>query len=126
MRAVILLKPDCFQRRIWGRAFCWMQEETDIEITQMDMVYPTSAIRERLEAHYAEHVGKPFYPGLIDFMTSGPIGVLLVETESIPQVRQAVQRFRDSWHSRGAANLLHCSDSPEAGDREATIWFPSL
>lgn len=101
----------------------WLQEETDLEITNMQMHYPGVYTDGRLVQHYEEHEGKDFYQRLTEFMRSGPLVAIAGETEDILNVRSAVKRFRDSWHSRGSANLLHCSDSAEAGKREAKIWF---
>lgn len=121
---VILLKPDVFERRLWGVALEWLQKQSDFVITDFRMYRKFSPeLDGRLVLHYQEHEGKDFYPGLMEFMRSGHIGAFLGETHSIPALRSVVQRFRDSWHSRGAANLLHCSDSKISGLREKGIWF---
>jgi nucleoside-diphosphate kinase len=102
----------------------WLQEQTDLEIKNMAW---RVAYLHRLEAHYAEHKGKDFYPGLISEMVSKPLVAIMGTTAAgIPTVRDAVMRFRRSWQTVGPRNLLHCSDSPEAAVRETTIWFPSV
>ncbi len=125
MHAVILLKPDAFQRRVCGRAFGWLEQKTDIEIKEARLYHPNIKTTLKLIAHYAEHQGKSFYDGLIEFMVSGPILAILVDTEDIQALRAMVMDFR-VFHGPiiNPANLIHCSDSTEAGDRETLIWFP--
>ena len=90
--------------------------------------------RAQFEAFYAEHKGKPFYEGLLDFMTSGPIVVQVLEGQD------AIQRYRDLMGKTDPAeaaegtlrklyaesktrNAVHGSDSPESAAREIALWF---
>ena len=90
--------------------------------------------REQFEAFYAEHKGKPFYEGLLEFMTSGPIVVQVLEAEN------AIQRYRTLMGKTDPAeadegtlrklyaesktrNAVHGSDSPESAAREIALWF---
>ena len=121
---VILLKPDTFERRLWGSAMGFLQCSTDFKIMDMEFFTPR-APDGRLVLHYDEHRGKEFYPRLMEFMRSGPLLAIAGETGDVGYLRTRVHSFREQWHSRGAMNLLHCSDSIEAGQREKGIWFPS-
>lgn len=121
---VILLKPDIFERRLWGSALDWLERQSDFNIITFQMIRQFDPTMEaKLILHYQEHEGKEFYPGLMTFMRSGHVGAFLGETANIPNLWSAIQRFRDSWHGRGETNLLHCSDSRISGLREKGIWF---
>src|SRR5690606_23249066 len=97
--------------------------------------------REQLEAHYAEHEGKPFYEPLLEFMSSGPVTAAVIEghgciagfrslaaatapTAAAPgTIRGALGR---DWGLKVQQNIVHGSDSPESAAREIAIWFPGL
>ncbi len=87
--------------------------------------------------HYAEHVGRPYYAGLEDFIVSGPLVSLVLEGErAIAAVRslngatdgvEAVPgSIRGDYGTSKSLNLVHASDSPESAQREIGIWFPDL
>src|SRR5215475_4330453 len=89
------------------------------------------------DAHYAEHVDKPFYPPLKSFMTGGPLVALVLEgDEAIEVVRTlvgvtdgrkaAAGTIRGDFSLSNRENLVHASDSPESAKREIDLWFPEL
>lgn len=89
------------------------------------------------DAHYAEHVERDFYPGLRDFVTSGPLVALVVEgDEAIAAVRAingatdgrkaAPGTIRGDYSLSNQFNMVHGSDSPESAAREIALWFPDL
>ncbi len=90
--------------------------------------------RERAETHYGEHKGKPFYDGLVDFITGGPsVALCLSGASVVPVVRKMMgaTKFTDAEPGtiRGdyahdmTANLVHGSDSPESAERELKLFF---
>src|SRR5215216_2055268 len=87
--------------------------------------------------HYAEHEGKPFFGELVEFITSGPIVAMVLEGEqAIPAARQVIGATNPLEASPGSIrgdfaisvgqNMVHGSDSPESGTREAALFFPDL
>ena len=89
---------------------------------------------EQAAEHYAEHVGKPFYPGLVEFITSGPAVAMVIEGPgAVSTVRtmmgatnpldSAPGTIRGDLRWRSAENIVHGSDSPESAVREIAIYF---
>ncbi|MCA9081255.1 MAG: nucleoside-diphosphate kinase [Planctomycetaceae bacterium] len=129
-RTLILFKPDAIQRRLCGRLLSRL-EERGLKIVGLKMLQVTSELSRQ---HYAEHVEKPFYPLLEEFITSGPVIALVAEGPSAVQV---VRTMMGSTNGREAApgtirgdyglsrqmNLMHGSDGPEAAEREIGIYF---
>ena len=84
-RTLILLKPDCVQRRLMGRIISRF-EDKGLNLIALKMMRVTPALAKE---HYAEHVQKPFYPALESFITGGPIVAAIVEgLEAIRVVRE--------------------------------------
>ena len=73
-QTLVILKPDCLQRRLMGRVILRF-EEKGLVVSAMKMIRIS---RELAEQHYAVHQDKPFYPALIDYITSGPVVVMAV------------------------------------------------
>jgi len=129
-RTLVLLKPDCVQRRLMGRVISRFEEKgLNIIAAKMLRVSPSLA-----KQHYAEHVNKPFYPGLEKFITGSPILALVVEgLEVIRVVREvlgatsglkaAAGTIRGDYSSSRQMNLVHASDGPEAAQREINLYF---
>lgn len=133
-QTLVLLKPDATLRRLTGEILRRI-EAKGYQIVELCML---RASRDRLERHYAEHVGKPFFEPLIEFMLSGPIVAVRVEgngviagfrllagatnpTAAAPgTIRGDLAR---EWGSQVQQNLVHGSDSPESADRELALWF---
>ena len=129
-RTLVLLKPDCVQRRMMGRVISRF-EDKGLNIIAAKMLRVSADLAKR---HYAEHVSKPFYPGLERFITASPILALVVEgLEVIRVVREmlgatsglkaAAGTIRGDYSSSRQMNLVHASDGPEAAQREINLYF---
>lgn len=129
-RTLILLKPDCVERRLMGRVLGRL-EDKGLNVVAMKMMRITPDLAKR---HYAEHVSKPFYPALEKFITGGPVVAAIVEgLECIRVVREllgatsglkaAAGTIRGDFSSSRQMNLVHASDGPEAAAREIALYF---
>jgi nucleoside-diphosphate kinase len=129
-RTLVLLKPDCVQRRLMGRMISRF-EDKGLNIIAMKMLRVTPELSKR---HYAEHVEKPFYPSLEAFITSAPVVAMLVEgLEAVRVVREMLGdtsglkaesgTIRGDFSSSRQKNLVHASDGPEAAARETELYF---
>ena len=129
-RTLILLKPDCVQRRLMGRVLARF-EDKGLNIIAMKMMRVTPDLAKK---HYAEHVKKDWYPTLEGFITGGPIVAAVVEgLEAIRVVREmlgatsglkaAPGTVRGDFSSSRQMNLVHGSDGPEAAQREIALYF---
>jgi nucleoside-diphosphate kinase len=129
-RTLILLKPDCVQRRLMGRVIARF-EDKGLNIIAMKMMRVTP---ELAREHYAEHVQKGWYPTLESFITSGPIVAAVVEgPEAIEVVRAmlgatsglkaAPGTIRGDYSASRQMNLVHGSDGPDAAKREIALYF---
>ncbi|MCA9209327.1 MAG: nucleoside-diphosphate kinase [Planctomycetales bacterium] len=129
-RTLVLLKPDCVQRRLMGQVLGRF-ENKGLNVIAMKMMRVTPDLAKQ---HYAEHVSKPFYPGLEEFITGGPIVAMVVEgLEVIRVVREilgatsglkaAAGTIRGDFSSSRQMNLVHASDGPEAAAREIGLYF---
>ena len=131
-RTLILLKPDAVQRRLMGQIISRF-ENKGFNIIAMKMLQVTPELAQQ---HYAEHVEKPFYPGLEAFITGAPVVAMVIEgREAIPVVRNmlgatsgleaAAGTIRGDFSSSRQMNLVHASDGPEAAEREINLYFES-
>jgi nucleoside-diphosphate kinase len=131
-RTLILLKPDCVQRRLMGRVIARF-EDKGLNIIAMKMMQVTPELAKK---HYAEHVSKGWYPMLEGFITGGPIVAAIVEgLEAIRVVREmlgatsglkaAAGTIRGDFSSSRQMNLVHASDGSEAAEREIALYFRS-
>ncbi len=129
-RSLVLLKPDCVQRRLIGKLISRFEEKA-INIIAMKLIQVTPELAKQ---HYAEHVEKPFYPGLEAFITGAPVVAMIVEgLEVIRVVRDmlgatnglqaAPGTIRGDFSSSRQMNLVHASDGPEAAAREISLYF---
>ncbi len=129
---LVLLKPDCIQRRLAGRVLARF-EDKGFNLIAMKLMRVTPELAKR---HYAEHVEKAFYPGLETYITGAPIVAMVVEgPRAIDVVRQMVGptnglnapagTIRGDLSTSQQMNLVHASDGPEAALREIEIFFES-
>lgn len=129
-RTLILFKPDCVQRRLVGRVLSRF-EDKGFNVIAMKMMRVTPELSKQ---HYAEHVEKPFYPTLEQFITSGPIIAAVIEgLEAIRVVRDMLGAtsglkatagtIRGDFSSSRQMNLVHASDGPDAAQREIGLYF---
>jgi nucleoside-diphosphate kinase len=129
-RTLILLKPDCVERRLVGRVLGRL-EDKGLNLVAMKMIRVTPELARR---HYAEHVSKPFYPALEKFITGGPVvAAIIAGLECIRVVREmlgatsglkaAAGTIRGDFSSSRQMNLVHASDGAEAAAREIALYF---
>ena len=129
-RTFVALKPDAVQRGLIGKIITRF-EEKGFKILAMKMLDVTP---EQAAAHYAEHVGKPFYEGLIQFITSAPIVAMVVEgIDAIEEIRHIVGAtnpdkadvgsIRADYSPLMKCNCIHASDSVASAEREMRIYF---
>lgn len=133
-RTLVLLKPDAVRRGLVGEILGRIESKAGWTIAAMEL---RSLDRAVLEQHYAEHVGKPFYEPLMEFMSSGPVVSLVVEGERVIEGVRALAgptdpiaaspgSIRGDFGTITRENLVHASDSPESAEREIKIFFPTL
>lgn len=129
-RSLILFKPDAVQRRLCGRLLSRI-EDKGLCIVGLKLLAVTPELSRE---HYAEHVEKPFYPLLEEFITSGPVVALVVEGPGAIGVMRTLMgptngrdaapgTIRGDYGTSRQMNLVHGSDSPEAAAREIRIYF---
>ncbi len=136
-RTLILVKPDGVTRGLAGEVIRRV-EAKGYRIVALDMRVPTV---ELLAEHYAEHVGKPFYQPLVDFMSSGAVVALVAEGHRVVDGFRSLAGSTDptaaapgtirgdlgrDWGLPVIQNIVHGSDSVESADREIKVWFPDL
>jgi nucleoside-diphosphate kinase len=131
-RAYVMIKPDAVARGLIAQIIQRF-EDTGLEIERLELGLVT---REQAEANYAEHEGKAFYTGLIEYITSGPVvKMVLAGPEAVMVVRKlmgatnprdaAPGTIRGDFGLMLDANVVHGSDSPESAAREIAIFFGS-
>jgi nucleoside-diphosphate kinase len=129
-RTLVLIKPDAVRRTLAGEILARF-EHRGLEIRAAKLLLVDRALAER---HYAEHVEKPFFGELVDFITSAPTLALVLEGESaITVVRTTMGATNPTNAAPGTIrgdlalampdNLVHGSDSPESAEREIGLWF---
>lgn len=129
-RTLVLLKPDCVQRRMMGRVLSRF-EDKGLNVVAMKMMCITQELARK---HYAEHADKPFYPGLEGYITSSPIVAMIVEGLDVVRVvremlgatsglQAAAGTIRGDFSCSRQMNLVHASDSPESASREIDLYF---
>jgi nucleoside-diphosphate kinase len=129
-RTLVLLKPDCLQRRLLGRVLARF-EDKGFQIVAMKLMRLDAELARR---HYAQHVNQTWYPDLEAFITSGPVLAAILEgPEAIRVVREMVGQtdsleaapgtIRGDYGASQQMNLVHAADSPDAARREIGIFF---
>jgi nucleoside-diphosphate kinase len=129
-RTLVLIKPDGVQRLLVGRILA-RYEERGLKIVGLKLVHVDRALAEQ---HYAVHREKPFFGGLVDFITSRPLVALALEgPDAIAIVRSingatrppeaAMGTIRGDFALQTAQNLVHASDSAENAAAELELWF---
>ncbi|WP_101257417.1 nucleoside-diphosphate kinase [Streptomyces barkulensis] len=132
-RTLVLLKPDAVRRGLIGEIVGRIERKADWTISAMEL---RTLDRATLERHYAEHVGRPFYEPLLEFMASGPSVAMVVEGERVIEgvralagptdpIAAAPGSIRGDFGTIVRENLVHASDSEESAERELKIFFPS-
>jgi nucleoside-diphosphate kinase len=128
---LVLVKPDGMRRRLAGEVIARL-ERRGLELRGARLL---KIPRSLAQQHYAEHKGKPFYPGLVSFITSGPVLALAIRGESAIGVVRTMMGATDPLDSapgtiRGdlalelSENIVHGSDSKASAKRELGLFFP--
>lgn len=132
-RVLVLLKPDSVRRHLMGEII-GRYEMRGLTVRAMEL----RTIDEELASrHYAEHIGRPYYEGLVEFITSGPLVAMVLEGRKAISAVRAMHGQTDCAEAASGTirgdlgveyqhNLVHASDSPESAAREVALWFPDL
>ena len=129
-RTLVLIKPDGVQRLLTGRILA-RNEDRGLKLVGLKLI-PVS--RDLAERHYAVHREKPFFGGLVDFITSAPLVAAVLEGPNAIAVVRAMNgatrpheaapgSIRGDFALETAQNLVHASDSPENAATEIALWF---
>ena len=131
---LVLIKPDGVQRQLTGAILARIEAKGYV-VTDIRMVQPDQA---RLEEHYDEHRGKPFFEPLVEFMLSGPSVAIRLEGDRVIEGFRSLAGTTDpttaapgtircdlgrDWGLKVQQNLVHGSDSEESAARELALWF---
>jgi len=125
-----MIKPDAVARGLVGKIVTRL-EEVGLKIERMELGMVTP---EQAAANYVEHQGKPFYDGLVAYITSGPVVKMVVSGENAVSVCRKLMgatnpadaapgTIRGDFGLVMDANVIHGSDSPESAEREIAIFF---
>ena len=130
-RSLVLVKPDGVARGLVGEVISRL-EAKGLRLVAAEL---RTLTREVAETHYGEHAERPFFGSLVEFITSGPLVAMVLEGEqAIKAARQvigatnpleaATGSIRGDFAVEVGQNMVHGSDSPESGEREAGLFFP--
>lgn len=130
-KSFVMIKPDGVRRGLVGECIRRF-EQRGLRLVELKLLTPS---RELAESHYGEHREKPFFPAVVQFITSGPVAAMVVEGESaIAAIRQMVGATRPLDAAPGSIrgdyalevgeNIVHASDAPETAEKEIALWFP--
>lgn len=128
-RTLVLIKPDGVHRGLIGRVIQRFKDR-QFKIITLRMMHASKSL---LESHYAEHKDRPFFSGLIERMSSGPIVMMVLEGSNVvPIVRKMIGvtnpaealpgTIRGDFCTETEGNLIHASDSVESAKREINLW----
>jgi nucleoside-diphosphate kinase len=135
-KTLILVKPDGVARGLVGEVISRIETKG----YAIDSLRMLQADRALLEKHYAEHIGKPFYEPLVEFMMSGPIVAIVASGNRVIEGFRSLAGVTDptvaapgtirgdlarDQGTKVVQNIVHGSDSPESAAREIEIFFPS-
>jgi nucleoside-diphosphate kinase len=129
-RTLLLVKPDGVQRQLVGRVLARF-EDRGLKLVGLKLVQVDRALAEQ---HYAVHRDRPFFKGLVEFITSGPLVAAALEGPNAIAIVRAMNgatrpheaapgSIRGDFAVETAQNLVHASDSPETAASELALWF---
>lgn len=129
-RTLFIVKPDAVERNLTGRILAHV-EDKGFRLVEARF---TRLTREQCQEFYAEHVGKRFFAGLVDFMTSGPVMLTCLERENaVAYLREVIGAtdpaqaaegtIRKLYAENRGRNSVHASDSPASAEREVKLFF---
>ena len=129
-KSFVMMKPDAVQRRLMGKILSRFEEKglqiVAVKLMQID--------EELAKTHYGEHVDKPFFPSLVEYITSSPSLAMVIEgEEAITTIRKLVGAtnpleadlgtIRGDYGMDTGRNIIHASDSPASAEREIGLFF---
>ena len=131
-KTLLLVKPDGVQRGLVGQIVSRI-EQKGLKLVGLKLMRVN---QELANQHYGEHVGKPFFNDLVDFITSSPIVAMAVEGDNVVQVMRVIMgttnpqeaspgTIRGDFGMTIGMNLIHGSDSAESAERELSLFFNS-
>ncbi|WP_079932626.1 nucleoside-diphosphate kinase [Carboxydocella sp. ULO1] len=129
-RTFVMIKPDGVQRNLVGEILA-RYEKKGYKLLAMKLMRVTEELAHQ---HYAEHVGKPFFPGLVEYITSGPVVALVLGGKGVVVGVRAMNgatnpanaapgTIRGDYGIEVGRNVVHASDSVESAEREIAIYF---
>lgn len=129
----VMIKPDGVSRGLVGKIL-QRYEEKGLQLRAAKLMEVPKSLAK---AHYCEHKAKPFFPALIEYITSGPVFAMILGGDvaidvvrlinGATKVEEALPgTIRGDFASSTAQNIVHASDSPESAKREISLWFPEL
>lgn len=129
-RTLVLVKPDAVQRLLAGRILA-RYEERGLKLVGLKLMTVST---ELAEEHYAVHRAKPFFRGLVEFITSGPLVAAVLQGPNAIAIVRAMNgatrpheaapgTIRGDYALETAQNLVHASDGPETAEAELRLWF---
>ena len=129
-KTLVLIKPDAFEKQHTGDIIA-IYEKAGLKILAMKLMQMTPRVAQK---HYAEHIGRPYYAELEEFMTSAPlVAMVLAGDDAIARVREINGKTNPAEAAEGTVrklyaesvgkNAVHASDSPESAAREVHIFF---
>lgn len=137
-KSLLIVKPEGVTRRLVGRIITRF-EDAGLKLHAMRFEQPPKA---KVEDHYAEHAGKPFFPTIVDYMSDGPVLLFVLGgVGCIAKIRQIVgatcpaeaapgtirgdfaHQTKDAGKDRPIYNLIHASANAEDAEREVALWF---
>jgi nucleoside-diphosphate kinase len=132
-RSLVLIKPDAVRRGLVGEILRRFERKGLV----IEAMVLRTMDAELADEHYADHVDKPFYPPLKEFMTSGPLVAMVLAGDEVIEVvrtmigatdgrKAAAGTIRGDLSLSNRENLVHASDSPESAKRELQLWFPEF
>jgi len=129
-KSFVMMKPDAVQRRLMGKILSRFEEKglqiVAVKLMQID--------EELAKTHYGEHAEKPFFPSLVEYITSSPSLAMVIEgEEAITTIRKLVGAtnpleadlgtIRGDYGMDTGRNIIHASDSPASAEREIGLFF---
>ena len=129
-KSFVMMKPDAVQRRLMGKILSRFEDKglqiVAVKLMQID--------EELAKTHYGEHAEKPFFPGLVEYITSSPALAMVIEgEEAITTIRKLVGAtnpleadlgtIRGDYGMDTGRNIIHASDSPTSAEREIGLFF---
>jgi nucleoside-diphosphate kinase len=132
-RSLVLVKPDAIRRGLLGEILGRFERKGLV----IEALVLRTMDAKLADQHYAEHVDKPFYPPLKEFMTGGPLVAMVVAGDQAVDVIRALVGATDGRKAAAGTirgdlslsnreNLVHASDSAESAKRELALWFPDF